>query len=138
MNRELVQAIARLLVADVRRSIGDPVSGVAPSGDARAIVGKLHAPIQPVDVSGASSRAVAANLRAVEAVPGVHSVHTAARPMRLAASPSRASAGDRPIPRGRGSAWPPEGDETTGSYGLGHRSGPASLVERPGPEGRRR
>ena len=89
MNRELVNALARLLVADMRRTASDPVSGVAPTGDARSIVGKLHA---PVDSSGAASRAVVDDRRAVGAVSGAHG-------RADEVSPSRTSAGiAAPIP----------------------------------------
>jgi hypothetical protein len=44
-RRALVDALARLLVADLRRTPASPpeaASGVAPSGNARTIVGRLH------------------------------------------------------------------------------------------------
>lgn len=158
MNRELVQALARLLVADVRRSISDPVSGVAPPGDARAIVGKLHPPIPSVDAPGASLQAVAARRRNGGMLPGVHSdlginarvvasrpdpridpTMASARPRAAAALPPGYSSGEsiavgiavrgRRVSRGRRDA---------GLIYPGHGSGPASLVGLPGPEGGRR
>jgi hypothetical protein len=41
-RRELVRALAAVLIADVRQHPDETPSGVAPPGTARTVVGRLH------------------------------------------------------------------------------------------------